>query len=106
MALWVPDLFMKRCEQDGEWSLFSPSEAPGLDDVWGEEFEQIYLSNKDKYYLLNRGDKNKLQEKGYRFEPVISQPDYNVARLNLRFLNPTTREKKLDTLILARIYKD
>jgi 4-amino-4-deoxy-L-arabinose transferase-like glycosyltransferase len=69
-------------------------------------FEQVYPNNRDKYYLLNRGDRNKLQEKGYRFEPVISQVDYNVARLNLKFLNPKTREKKLDTLILARIYKD
>jgi ribonucleotide reductase alpha subunit len=38
----MPDLFMKRCEADGDWSLFSPSEAPGLDDCWGEEFEKLY----------------------------------------------------------------
>ena len=70
-----------------------------------EEFEQLYPANRDKYFLLNKGDRNKLQEMGYRIEPVISQVDYNVARLNLRFLNPATREKKLDTLLLARIYK-
>lgn len=41
-ALWIPDLFMKRVEADGEWSLFCPHEAPGLHECWGEEFEQLY----------------------------------------------------------------
>ncbi|RKP16546.1 hypothetical protein ROZALSC1DRAFT_31533, partial [Rozella allomycis CSF55] len=42
-ALWIPDLFMKRVEQDGDWSLFCPAEAPGLADVWGDEFEKLYV---------------------------------------------------------------
>ena len=42
-ALWIPDLFMKRVECNGEWSLFCPNEAPGLADVWGQEFEDLYL---------------------------------------------------------------
>jgi ribonucleoside-diphosphate reductase alpha chain len=41
-ALWIPDLFMKRVEQDGEWSLFCPNEAPGLHESWGDQFEQLY----------------------------------------------------------------
>ncbi|MCA6472072.1 MAG: ribonucleoside-diphosphate reductase subunit alpha [Chitinophagaceae bacterium] len=41
-ALWIPDLFMKRVEQDGEWSLFCPNEAPGLHESWGDNFEQLY----------------------------------------------------------------
>lgn len=41
-ALWVPDLFMKRVEANGEWSLFCPNEAPGLFDCYGEEFEALY----------------------------------------------------------------
>lgn len=41
-ALWIPDLFMKRVEADGEWSLFCPNEAPGLQDVHSEEFELLY----------------------------------------------------------------
>lgn len=41
-ALWVPDLFMKRVENNEMWSLFCPNEAPGLADVWGEEFERLY----------------------------------------------------------------
>lgn len=41
-ALWIPDLFMKRVEENGDWSLFCPNEAPGLSDVYGEEFERMY----------------------------------------------------------------
>jgi ribonucleoside-diphosphate reductase alpha chain len=41
-ALWIPDLFMKRVEADGDWSLFCPNEAPGLHETWGENFESLY----------------------------------------------------------------
>ena len=41
-ALWIPDIFMKRVETNGEWSLFCPNEAPGLYDVYGKEFEEMY----------------------------------------------------------------
>lgn len=41
-AMWVPDLFMQRVEENGDWSLFCPNEAPGLDDCWGEKFEELY----------------------------------------------------------------
>lgn len=41
-AMWICDLFMKRVEADGNWSLFCPNEAPGLSDCWGEEFETLY----------------------------------------------------------------
>jgi len=42
LALWIPDLFMKRVEGDGEWSLFSPSDAPGLQNSYGEKFDKLY----------------------------------------------------------------
>ncbi|MFC0262591.1 ribonucleoside-diphosphate reductase subunit alpha [Fontibacter flavus] len=41
-AMWIPDLFMKRVEQNDDWSLFCPNEAPGLADCHGEEFEKLY----------------------------------------------------------------
>ncbi|EJF54109.1 ribonucleoside-diphosphate reductase, alpha subunit [Saprospira grandis DSM 2844] len=43
-ALWIPDLFMQRVEQDAEWTLMCPNECPGLYDSYGEEFEQRYLA--------------------------------------------------------------
>ncbi|HLC83776.1 MAG TPA: ribonucleoside-diphosphate reductase subunit alpha [Bacteroidia bacterium] len=41
-AMWTPDLFMKRVEENSTWSLFCPNEAPGLSDCWGAEFEALY----------------------------------------------------------------
>lgn len=41
-AMWIPDLFMKRVEEEGQWSLFCPNEAPGLADCYGKEFEALY----------------------------------------------------------------
>ncbi|OEV00407.1 ribonucleoside-diphosphate reductase [Streptomyces qinglanensis] len=42
LAHWIPDEFMRRVEADEQWSLFSPSEAPELVDLWGEEFDAAY----------------------------------------------------------------
>ena len=52
-ALWIPDLFMKRVEADADWTLFCPNEAPGLSDVWGDAFEELYT----RYEKEGRGRK-------------------------------------------------
>ena len=58
-ALWICDLFMKRVEADGQWSLFCPNEAPGLSDCHGEVFETLYT----KYEAEGRARKTiKAQE--------------------------------------------
>ena len=41
-AMWIPDLFMRRVESNGNWSLFCPDRAPGLSDVYGKEFDELY----------------------------------------------------------------
>lgn len=41
-AMWTPDLFMKRVQDNGDWSLMDPNECPGLSDAWGEDFEKLY----------------------------------------------------------------
>lgn len=41
-ALWIPDLFMKRVEANETWTLMCPNECPGLADVYGEKFEELY----------------------------------------------------------------
>ncbi|MBT8223768.1 MAG: ribonucleoside-diphosphate reductase subunit alpha, partial [Eudoraea sp.] len=41
-AMWIPDLFMKRVEADGEWTLMCPNECPGLFSTHSEEFEKLY----------------------------------------------------------------
>ena len=47
-ANWIPDLFMKRVMEAGEWTLFSPSDVPDLHDKWGRAFEEAYLRYEDK----------------------------------------------------------
>jgi ribonucleoside-diphosphate reductase alpha chain len=42
-ALWVSDLFMERVKDNGKWSLFCPHECPGLADVYGDEFKELYM---------------------------------------------------------------
>ena len=63
LALWTPDLFMERVRDNGNWTLFSPDEAPGLSDVYGDEFNKLYL----KYESENRGRKTiKAQDLWYK----------------------------------------
>jgi ribonucleoside-diphosphate reductase alpha subunit len=47
-SLWIPDLFMKRVEEGGKWSLFCPDKAPGLSDAVGEEFEALYTKYEEE----------------------------------------------------------
>ncbi len=58
-ALWTPDLFMKRVEANGDWTLMCPNECPGLDTSHGAEFEKLY----QKYEREGKGRKTiKAQE--------------------------------------------
>lgn len=57
-ALWIPDLFMKRVEQDSYWTLMCPSQCPGLSDCSGSEFEKLYL----KYEENGKGKKVKASD--------------------------------------------
>ncbi|HJO70729.1 MAG TPA: ribonucleoside-diphosphate reductase subunit alpha [Flavobacteriaceae bacterium] len=52
-AMWIPDLFMKRVEKDGDWTLMCPNECPGLYDCHGDEFDRLYL----KYEKQSKGRK-------------------------------------------------
>jgi ribonucleoside-diphosphate reductase alpha chain len=52
-GLWIPDLFMKRVETNGSWTLMCPYECPGLDEVWGDKFEELYT----KYESEGKGRK-------------------------------------------------
>ena len=49
-ALWIPDLFMKSVEKDQDWHLMCPNECPGLADVYGPEFDELYA----KYVLQGK----------------------------------------------------
>lgn len=47
-ANWIPDLFMKRVEENGKWTLFSPDETPDLHDLYGKDFEKAYIAYEAK----------------------------------------------------------
>jgi len=47
-AMWTSDLFMKRVQEDTYWTLMCPNECPGLYDVYGEEFEKLYISYEER----------------------------------------------------------
>lgn len=47
-GLWIPDLFMEKVERDEEWCLFCPSKCPGLSDVYGKSFKEMYNLFEDR----------------------------------------------------------
>ncbi|KAG9258115.1 ribonucleoside-diphosphate reductase large chain [Emericellopsis atlantica] len=59
LALWIPDLFMKRVEKNGDWTLMCPNECPGLADCYGDEFEALY----EKYEREGKGRKTMRAQK-------------------------------------------
>ncbi len=65
-GLWIPDLFMKRVENDEDWSLMCPNECPGLDNKWGDDFETLY-----KYYEENQKYRIKIKAKSL-WEKIIN----------------------------------
>ena len=52
-AMWTPDIFMRRVRDDGDWTLMCPNECPGLEECWGEKFEELYTN----YEKTGRGRK-------------------------------------------------
>ena len=52
-GLWIPDLFMERVSKGGEWTLMCPDQCPGLSDVYGDDFKQLY----ERYEKEGRGEK-------------------------------------------------
>ena len=95
-ALWIPDLFMKRVEQNGDWTLFSPNEAPGLADVYGDEFEELYTKY-EKKTVVDRP--SKLKNCGMLFwEPKLKQvPHLCYIKIHVT-TNPTKRTWVLSNL--------
>ena len=59
-AMWIPDLFMRRVEEDGEWSLFCPAEAPGLADVHSAAFDALYADYEARGLARKRVSARKL----------------------------------------------
>lgn len=93
-ALWISDLFMKRVENNEEWSLFCPNEAPGLSDCYGEDFERLY----EKYEREGRARKTvKAQE--LWFEILESQIETGTPYMLYKdAANKKSNQKNLGTI--------
>ena len=53
-ALWIPDMFMRRVQSGGDWSLMCPRQCPGLSDSYGDEFDRLYESYERQGRFLRR----------------------------------------------------
>jgi ribonucleoside-diphosphate reductase alpha chain len=93
-ALWIPDLFMKRVEQNEEWSLFCPHEAPGLSDCHGEEFERLY----EKYEREGRA-RETIKAQELWFEVLESQIETGTPYMLYKdSANGKSNQKNLGTI--------
>ena len=103
-ALWIPDLFMKRVEENGDWTLMCPNECPGLPDTHSKEFEKLYK----KYESEGKGRKTiKAQELWFKIlesqietgTPYMLYKDAANAKSNQQNLG-TIRSSNLCTEII------
>ncbi|KAK8086678.1 ribonucleotide reductase [Apiospora phragmitis] len=94
LALWIPDLFMKRVEKNGEWTLMCPNECPGLADVYGDEFEALY----EKYEAEGKGRKTiKAQKLWYAILEAQTETG-NPFMLYKDHANRKSNQKNLGTI--------
>jgi ribonucleoside-diphosphate reductase alpha subunit len=93
-GLWIPDLFMERVEKNEPWTLFCPSEAPGLADVYGEEFKTLY----ERYEAEGRGRKQIDAQKLW-FKVLDSQIETGTPYLLYKdAANQKSNQKNLGTI--------
>jgi ribonucleoside-diphosphate reductase alpha subunit len=93
-GLWIPDLFMKRVEENSDWSLFCPSEAPGLADVYGKEYETLY----EKYEAEGRARKKVSAQKLW-FQILDAQMETGTPYLLYKdAANEKSNQKNLGTI--------
>lgn len=93
-ALWISDLFMKRVENNEEWTLFCPNEAPGLADCYGEEFERLY----EKYEREGKGRKT-VKAQDLWFEILESQIETGTPYMLYKdSANKKSNQKNLGTI--------
>ncbi|KYG80119.1 ribonucleoside-diphosphate reductase alpha chain [Roseivirga ehrenbergii] len=93
-ALWISDLFMKRVENNEDWTLFCPNEAPGLADCYGEEFERLY----EKYEREGKGRKT-VKAQDLWFEVLESQIETGTPYMLYKdSANKKSNQKNLGTI--------
>lgn len=93
-ALWISDLFMRRVENNEDWTLFCPNECPGLSDVYGEEFEKLY----EKYEREGKGRRT-VKAQDLWFEVLESQIETGTPYMLYKdSANKKSNQKNLGTI--------
>ena len=93
-ALWIPDLFMKRVEENGDWTIMSPDECPGLYEVYGDEFEALY----EKYEREGKGKKT-IKAQDLWFEILEAQIETGTPYMLYKdAANKKSNQKNLGTI--------
>jgi ribonucleoside-diphosphate reductase alpha chain len=93
-ALWVPDLFMARVKANAEWSLFCPDECPGLSDVYGDEFDALYMR-----YETEGRQRGKVKARDLWFRILDSQMETGTPYLCYKdAVNRKTNQKNLGVI--------
>ncbi len=94
LGLWISDLFMERVEANADWTLFCPNEAPGLCDVYGEEFKKLY----EKYEQEGRGRKT-MKAQALWFSIIQSQIETGTPYMLYKdACNQKSNQKNLGTI--------
>ena len=94
LALWIPNLFMERVKENSDWTLFSPDEAPGLSDVYGDDFKKLYT----RYESEGKGRKTfKAQDLWYKI--IEAQIETGVPYMLYKdAANQKSNQKNLGTI--------
>ncbi len=93
-ALWVPDLFMQRVKENGDWTLMCPNECPGLAETHGEEFEKLYT----KYEKEGKG-RETIKAQDLWFEILESQIETGTPYMLFKdAANKKSNQKNLGTI--------
>jgi ribonucleotide reductase alpha subunit len=98
-ALWVPDLFMKRIKENGKWSLFCPHECPGLQNIYGDSFVQLY----EKYELEGKARKT-VNARELWFKVLDAQMETGTPYLLFKdAANNKSNQKNLGTILSSNL---
>ena len=93
-ALWIPDLFMERVKSNGDWTLMCPDECPGLSDVYGAKFVDLYT----KYETAGKGRKT-VKARDLWFKILDSQMETGTPYLLYKdAVNEKSNQKNLGTI--------
>jgi len=98
-ALWIPDLFMKRVKANGKWTLMCPDKCPGLSDVYGDEFEELYT----RYEKENKGNKT-MNARDLWFQMLDSQIETGTPYMLYKdAANKKSNQKNIGTIMSSNL---